>query len=40
MRYVERHRPLMILFENVDAMDDVSLGIAHVYFFNHQEYSS
>ena len=34
MRYVERHRPLMILFENVDAMDDVSLGIAHVHFFN------
>ena len=33
MRYVERHRPLMILFENVDAMDDVSLGIAHVHVF-------
>ena len=37
MRYVERHRPLMILFENVDAMDDVSLGIAHVHFFIRQE---
>lgn len=25
IKYVERHRPLMILFENVDAMEDTSL---------------
>ena len=26
MQYVERHRPLMVLFENVDSMEDVTPG--------------
>ena len=33
MKYVERHRPSMILYENVDAMDDANLCFVHINSF-------